>query len=283
MNIEEYISSGILELYVLRQLPADETKEVEEMAARYPEVRKELSLIEEAMEVMAQKTSIVPDLGTKDLIFAKIDHKNIDRSDAEPSPLTLTPSTASSSGFRRIKFVLAASIALTALSSIVAVTYWNKWQDSQRKLQETENELNELITQNQQIAQNFHKASNELEKLQSDFEIARSQNYQQIQMEGLAIAPSAVANIYWSANTKEVYLDVESLPETPTDKQFQLWAIVDGKPVDAGVFDINGRIGLKKMKDISNASAFAVTLEPRGGSESPTMDLMYVYGEVKKG
>jgi anti-sigma-K factor RskA len=34
------------------------------------------------------------------------------------------------------------------------------------------------------------------------------------------------------------------------------------------------------MKNVQNASLFAVTIEPKGGSENPTMDLMQVAGAV---
>jgi anti-sigma-K factor RskA len=36
---------------------------------------------------------------------------------------------------------------------------------------------------------------------------------------------------------------------------------------------------MKEMKPIATANAFAVTLEPRGGSVSPTMDEMMVIGK----
>ena len=38
--------------------------------------------------------------------------------------------------------------------------------------------------------------------------------------------------------SKDVYLLVNHLPKPVPDKQYQLWAIVDGKPVDAGIFDM---------------------------------------------
>jgi anti-sigma-K factor RskA len=67
------------------------------------------------------------------------------------------------------------------------------------------------------------------------------------------------------------------------ENQYQLWAIVDGKPVDAGVFDGN-LAGLLKMKNIPiGAVKFAVTVEPRGGKESPTLSTMQVIGDVIKG
>jgi len=52
-------------------------------------------------------------------------------------------------------------------------------------------------------------------------------------------------------------------------------------PVDAGVFDWNSE-GLQKMKSISGqaVAAFAVTIEPKGGSESPSLETMQVIGNV---
>jgi hypothetical protein len=53
--------------------------------------------------------------------------------------------------------------------------------------------------------------------------------------------------------------------------------------VDAGVFD-NNKAGLVKMKDIApGAATFAVTIEPRGGKQSPTLETMQVAGNVIKG
>jgi len=46
-----------------------------------------------------------------------------------------------------------------------------------------------------------------------------------------------------------------------------------------GVFDFDVE-GLIKMKNIQNAAMFAVTIEPKGGSVNPTLDLMQVAGEV---
>ena len=51
-------------------------------------------------------------------------------------------------------------------------------------------------------------------------------------------ATSNIATVYWDTKSKDVYLIVNNLPEPPSDRQYQLWAIVDGQPVDAGVFDV---------------------------------------------
>ncbi len=83
----------------------------------------------------------------------------------------------------------------------------------------------------------------------------------------------------WNVNTKEVYVADVSLPEVPSDKQYQLWAIVDGKPVDAGMLSDAKNLA-QKMKVFEKAEMFAITLEKKGGSPTPTMEAMYVAGKV---
>ncbi|MEJ0083604.1 MAG: anti-sigma factor [Puia sp.] len=93
-------------------------------------------------------------------------------------------------------------------------------------------------------------------------------------------APSSLATVYWNTQSKDVYLLVNKLPAPVPDKQYQLWAIVDGKPVDAGVFEMAEGISFVKLKTIPKAEAFAITLEKKGGSTKPDMDAMYVMGKV---
>jgi len=98
-------------------------------------------------------------------------------------------------------------------------------------------------------------------------------------MKGTKLSPQSLALIYWNKKTQTVYLDIKKLPQTASDKQYQLWFIDPVKgPVSAGVFDVNS--GLMKMTNAPAAAAFAVTLEPKGGSVSPTLDQMYVVGNV---
>ena len=86
----------------------------------------------------------------------------------------------------------------------------------------------------------------------------------------------------WNSVSKKVMVDVPSmkLPQHDEKHQYQLWALVNGKPVDMGVFDLPkaDTAGVKEMKAIASAQGFAVTLEPTGGSINPTMDQMVVIG-----
>jgi len=73
------------------------------------------------------------------------------------------------------------------------------------------------------------------------------------------------------------------LPKTDKEHEYQLWAMVNGKPVSLGVFgksDSTSNEALVKMPAIQEAQAFAVTIEPMGGSINPTMDKLSVMGGV---
>jgi len=99
-----------------------------------------------------------------------------------------------------------------------------------------------------------------------------------VSMKGVAGKENNLATVFWDSKSKDVYLLANKLSQPNTDQQYQLWAIVDGKPVDAGLLeDCNG---LCKLKNIPAAQAFAITLEKKGGSATPTLTQMYVLGKV---
>jgi len=55
-----------------------------------------------------------------------------------------------------------------------------------------------------------------------------------------------------------------NLSNITPDKQYQLWAQIDGQMVDLGVFEHNDQ--LQRLKTTQKAEAFVITIEPRGGS-----------------
>ena len=99
----------------------------------------------------------------------------------------------------------------------------------------------------------------------------------------MEVSPTSFATVYWDTTSKDVYLLVNNLPQPPGEKQYQLWALLDGKPVDVGMIDNSSFIGEKRlliqMKNVSGAQAFAITLEDKGGKPTP-QGAMYVMGKL---
>ena len=104
-------------------------------------------------------------------------------------------------------------------------------------------------------------------------------NSKKIELKGVEKHPNLLAEVFWNENN-QVFLNPKNLPAAPTGKQYQLWAIVDGKPVDMGMYDPNNKSLVQEMKTVSKPQAFAITLEKEGGSPTPTMEEMYVMGPI---
>ncbi len=83
--------------------------------------------------------------------------------------------------------------------------------------------------------------------------------------------------IAWNPEKKKLFINKSGSGLLPNDKdhQYQLWAIRKLKPISLGVFNIGKKDSMiQSMLSIDKAAAFAVTLEPKGGSEKPTLTQM---------
>ena len=86
MNIQEYISSGIVENYVLGLTDEKETAEFERMCEVYPEVKAAREAFEISVEEQAMKNAITPPPHLKSKIFSQIDVE-IDRKPGAVNPV----------------------------------------------------------------------------------------------------------------------------------------------------------------------------------------------------
>ncbi|MDZ7848721.1 MAG: anti-sigma factor [Owenweeksia sp.] len=67
-------------------------------------------------------------------------------------------------------------------------------------------------------------------------------------------------DVFWNATSEKVFLERgKLLPDPPTKKQYQLWALQDGNPIDMGVFSYAELSHIKNMGQIARADAFAIT------------------------
>lgn len=257
MDIRAYISSGILELYCAGSLTERENREVEAYAKKYPEIQTEIDAIQDALDQYAKTHSRIPDASLKAKIMSRID---------EDLP---GPSSNNSSNKSLVKTILGLGLAV---ASVLAFVFYNKYNDANDYIDQIKTDLTKAKSENESFTQQLNGCHDQmLFLIHKDTKI--------IPLSGLPIAPSSKVIVYWNSTNQNTYVNVADLPVPPQDKQYQLWALVGGKPVDAGVFD-NEKHTLQTMKLITSAEAFAVTLEKKGGSPSPTLDQMYVMGKI---
>jgi len=273
-KIEAYISSGVIEAFVLGQLNESETKELLQYAEEHEEVRKAIDEAEETLFALGQEGSITPPDQSKNALFKDLGLEMTSDGDDSEVELVQEEIKKETKAFSIYPYLSAAASIVAVFGIAFSVYYYNQWQD-------TEARLSNIIAQNQSMAQQYNVVKNQMEQYAENVEILRQPGIETVPMKGLDIAPEAQAFVHWNKKTNEVFLNAKKMPSNEADNQYQLWAIVDGTPVDMGVFDVAGDMTrLLKMKTTGKASAFAVTLEPRGGSDNPTMEKMYVIGQI---
>jgi anti-sigma-K factor RskA len=270
-DVKTFIESGILELYVLGDVSPAEKLQVEEMIQKHPVVRAELEEMEKALESYASANAIEPSKTQRDKILNSLltnlaDDSTFSKKAAPVANVVSIPPPGATSFY---KYAFAASIALLLLSAVAIYNLNNK-------LEQKTQELVTANSQNQQFAQRVNLMNNQLG-------VFRDSSYKILRLKGTKNLPSGGVMVAWSPAKKKVMIDLNTLdmPVNDKDHQYQLWALVNGKPVDLGVFDklATDTADMKQMKSVALAQAFAVTREPRGGSVNPTMSEMMLIGQ----
>lgn len=220
--------------------------------------------------------AIAPPTSLKEQIFSRIRGEQIpnrDQAGSEPVPSRATGKVLS---MKRTRFVAAASLVLLLGSALLNYYYYSQYKDFSKRYDQLVQEQGRLASSNQVL-------QTKMEEYESTLELIKDPAMTVVKMSSVpnSPGPNSLTTVYWNTKTRDVYLLVNNLPAPAAGKQYQLWALVNGKPVDAGIFDMNtDSNNLVKMKNIPQAQGFAITLEKRGGSPSPTMSAMYVLGKV---
>ena len=270
-DIKAYIESGILELYVLGDVSPQEKAEVEAMAAKHPAIKAELEEIAKSLEQYARSNEVEPGEGLRDrtlnsLLVNLNDDRIFDGPEKKADTKIVPFERTQQSNF--YKYAFAAAVVLLIVSTIALISVYNKLRDSQ-------NLVASLTSRNEKIAGLTHLMDSELK-------VFRDPSFKMVRLNGTAKSPDSHLVLAFSPARKKVMIDMSNadMPVNDREHQYQLWALVAGKPVDLGVFDTDTTTkGMKEMKEIASADAFAVTLEKRGGSPTPTLDKMMVLGK----
>ena len=272
MNIQEYINSGVLELYVADALPANEQQEVVEMATKHPEIKQQIAAIEQVIEAFARANARTPRPELKAQIMAALPTIEAENEalqsaatvESEPKVVAM-PSWASQTW---TNYAAVASIALLIGSSFLNVFLYNNWQTAKTH-------VDNLLAEKSVMAENNNAS---VAKYEQQLATVTNPNVKIVSLKGQANAPQAKVTVYWSKEKQATLAVIQNLPTAPEGKQYQLWALLDGKPIDAGMLDSLDTP--QRMKDIANAQAFAITLEVKGGSPTPHLEQLYAMGAL---
>lgn len=85
----------------------------------------------------------------------------------------------------------------------------------------------------------------------------------------------ASISVVWSQSAGEFAVRGDGVPEIGDDETYEFWFIGDGDPVNAGLFDQDGGTVAFDGTLPGEPVVWAITVEPSGGSSSPTGDILY--------
>jgi anti-sigma-K factor RskA len=282
MDINEYIASGSIENYVLGIASEQERQEVECMSHIYPEIKSALTAFQTSIENLSLKAATPPPLELKRRVLAQIKTELQDniREETEIVPIQ------KNKGIKTLEWsriIAAASIVLLIGVSYYAYKINSDLNRAEGEIVKSDSVYDEMVNDYNALSQSKLDVSQELAALTDQMNFVRDQNTEKVILNGTDNYSDNLAAVYWNPGSEKVMLDLQNMQSTSSEESYQLWVLVDGAPIDMGVFDFElevDSVGLLEMKTTATADAFAITLEPSGGSILPTLDQLVVIGNV---
>lgn len=254
MDIKSYISSGIIETYVMGICTPEEKAGMEMLRKQYPELNKAIAGFENELEKNLLAHPTEPG--------EKIDERILQTLKSLEAPLPRIPS-AGNTNVKKINWfkpAAAAAILLFATSAVFNYILYNKTKKQQASLQAKEKYSPLPI---------------------SDYDILKNPTITPVAMYGVGYHAICRCTMFWDKKTGKVYIMIHHLPRSSSQTDYQLWAMVNDKPVSIGLIkdEIRGRF--IEMDNVpTGALSFIVTLEKAGGVPAPTIEETYLAGKI---
>jgi anti-sigma-K factor RskA len=262
MEAQEYIESGTLELYVFGLLTEAENLEIAEMAKKHPEMDQEIIAIEKAIVALSSSFSPFHSVANFEKIKARLELKHGKVVDMKPA-----------SNWSQYVGWAAAVLLLLGLGYQTL------------ELTKTKEQIATVGTEKSKIERDFAFLDQQNKETEKSLTIVRDIKNTGVTLGGQAVSPTSFAKVYWNKDTKTTYIDAAGLPKPPKGMVYQVWALKLSPvltPTSIGLldnFDANSQ-KIFAVDQTQSAEAFGITLEPAGGSLTPTMTQLYTLGKV---
>lgn len=263
MDVSAYIESGVLELYVAGVLSEKENKEIYELTLQHPEIYQEVLEIEAAIIKLTSAAS----QKTSNHILTRIKEKLKFGTDTKVVSIT------------KQKYDWLRYTGWAASVILVAGLVWTLKQNQKLTTEVTTAEI-----ENAYLEQQIESSKTDLAATKDLLNVLRTRDIISILLGGQGIFANTYAKVYWDKKDNNIYLDAQGLPEPPEGRVYQVWSLTLNPltPTSLGTIDdfVTDDNKIFTIANTNESEAFGITLEPEGGSESPTMDQLYALGVV---
>lgn len=251
--MEEYISSGIIEQYVLGMCNNEEKAELELLRKKHPNVQKAITDFELLFEQQMMANNVMP--------TAETDVKILGQLKVLHHAPVISINKNQHNNYAWLKGIAAAAIVFLGISGAFNYLLYKK-----------NNEQKETISAVKNLPASLPI---------SNYNVLKDPSITPIAMYGVGYHSICRCTMFWDKKTKKMYMMIHHLPKSSDKKDYQLWAMVDGKPISIGIVNDAIRDQFIEMPNVpEGAVAFTVTLEKAGGTTTPTMEEAYLQGKI---
>lgn len=224
-----------------------------------PACRAEVAAVSQTFDAMGRSVADAePPAGLRDRIIGI------------PAAQTRRPGVVAAAPVRSTSF-LAVAMRVAAVA-VVAVSLW-QWSAARQEVSELRQRVAELQATSSDLLVAKVSLEEQVKTVTHQTQVLRASDLVTYDLAAEPVAAGAHARAYVSHKDGMVFT-AEGLPAAPAGKVYQLWVIVNARPVSVGVFspDATGRV--HAVMDTPPIPAMpgkvAVTLEPTGGLPQPS-------------
>lgn len=259
-EINTFLSSNLLEKYLLGGTTFAETKKVEYFLAEYPQVKQAYNTLQNNLEIVAKSNAVEPPKNILDSIMEELDD----------TPVIAMESKKDRNQWHR--YAVAASI-VAFLFAGSSYFFYKKSKNLQSQIAFQENEAQVIVDEIFDLRGDIAEIRNQLNQLNNP-------DTQKYLITGNQRAKNLKTVAYINPKEKTSMIDVVSLPPLPEDQCYQIWAKVQDKMVNLGILDKKD-MHLKPIPYTEDALGLNITIEPKGGNQDATVENMVASIELK--
>lgn len=249
-DLYSFLESGLLEKYVVGDTSDEENNIVENYISKSPEVKTKYELLQENLEIISELNAVPAPKDSLNFIMDSIDESKVIHIHHKP---------------KRVSFWF--SIAASAAAILFAATAAFFFLQNQKLMDENQVVVDEIFD----LRSDIQDTNSKLESVMQQFMRLNNPETEKYIIRGNKRAKNLKTVAYINPKEKTSMIEVVSLPQLPEEQCYQMWAQLQDKMVNLGILDPASR-DLKSIPYTENALAFEITIEPKGGNETATVE-----------
>jgi len=249
-DLYSFLESGLLEKYVVGDTNDQENILVESYISKFPEVKSKYEALQDNLEILSELNAVQAPKDTLNFILDAIDEGKVIHLHTERKRV-------------RIWYSIAASVAAILFATTAAFFFFQ----NQKLIDENQVVVEEIFD----LRSDIEHTNNKLESVMQQFMKLNNPETEKYIIRGNKRAKNLKTVAYINPKEKTSMIEVVSLPQLPEEQCYQMWAQLQDKMVNLGILDAANK-DLRSIPYTENALGIEITIEPKGGNETATVE-----------